>query len=247
MKTHALLRLGTLLIATAGTALAGQVTYTVDTGFQPTDNQTEISFPQFDPLLGNLNSIGFSLQGFANVLFTITNTGATKNMQYALTASVSLSLEDPTCAPLCLNTQMLDGVTPSTFSPSAPNGTTGPQGTLGPGASTGLESLTISTLPADPGPLACGSYGALCAFVSGSGTVLDIIDMADLTTLTSGGSSKSYSESASGRALLTVTYQYDGTSSAGVVDPTPEPFSMALCGLGLVGLSLAARKRGGRR
>lgn len=236
-----------MLIAIAGTAIAGQVTYTVDTGLKLTNNMTGVSFPQFDPLLGTLQSVDFSLQGFADIFFGVSNTDASQNVQYALTAEVSLSLRDPTCAPSCLVSQQLAYVDASTLSPSNPNGPAGPQGSLAPGSSTGFQSVALSTLPTDLGAIPCGTYGAFCGFFTGSGTVMDIIDMTDLTTLTASGGTYSYGESASGQGLLTIIYNFDSSSEAGTIDPTPEPFSMALCGIGLLGFSIALRKRKKKR
>jgi len=99
-------RFGRVALAVLGAAAwanAATISFNVGTGYQPTDNSTAINLPQFDPSLGTLTSVDFMLQGSAQILFKLDNTG-TKNMQFGIAAGVSIALENPTCSPNCPRT-----------------------------------------------------------------------------------------------------------------------------------------------
>jgi len=119
----------------------------------------------------------------------------------------------------------------------------GSEGTLAAGTSTGQQSLFPVSALLDSGSLDCGSNPGLCTMVTGTGTVLDIVDMTDTTTLSAGGSSKSFAESASGAGDVTIIYTYTPGVSVQQGDATPEPASVLLFGTGLLVMTGVWRKR----
>ncbi|WP_374265532.1 choice-of-anchor E domain-containing protein [Zoogloea sp.] len=215
------------LVAAAGSAQAATITTGDTYGLVNTNWVNPLSgLSQFDPTLGTLNSVKIELSGDIVQTLKAENTGNTADTLTPI-AGANLLFRHGTTT---LQTLALSNAG-AAFSATAFDGTSDFSGTSG----TDFGSLTAAgSLPAftytSAADLAAfigtGNLGAFNVRAEGNGT----IDSAN------GNLDSSIKTQA--RYNLTLTYDYTAP-----VTPIPEPTSMALVGLGALGLAAARRRK----
>jgi len=207
--------------ASASTISISQTSSFVVTG---TSSPVSINWQQFDPSLGQLTDVLFSISGSASGSFSLTN----------IDPEFAISLSNPrdrlrfifsgVGAPATITSPQ---TVLSTISPAMPF-------TVNPETSSTFTLTSPQTLTAvsDSSLLSAQSY------FTGVGTVASTVNQAPLLTQTTDGSSgtENYSNlSADGTVTLTYVYA------------VPEPPAIMLAGLGVMGIVFADRSRRLRR
>ncbi len=223
---------GAMLAASVAAASAAVVTTTPVTlsfGPQQTDFNTSMVFSQFDPSLyggASLNSVHITLSGTAtsaggSLICLIPGSGGTCDA--TLSSQITMTLSTVPAG-------VLSVVIPA-FSYSAPAFT----GTVSVPANTNTDSVTdVYCAIGVPG---CTMLApAVMSLFSGTGTItLDLFADGLVTTINNNGTAAG-SQPLDGSGSVTIYYDY-------IIADLPEPASLAILGLGTLGLVAMRRRR----
>ena len=204
---------------------------------QGTNWDETLSFSKFDPSLGTLNSISFSLTGEISARIGFENF-RTNSSTVTSTAAATITVKDPVSNVVLV--QVLPGntitdlLTGFDFSFNYA-GTSGRNYGYAPsdlvfltvGQNLGARTATATTNAV---------HGALSSFI-GLDNVLVPVSAVNLTTVTGTGGSINSTFDTDAGALLTLIYDY--TEGANV----PEPATSALAGIALLVLGAVCRRR----
>lgn len=215
------------LVAAAGSAQAGTIVLN-DTFGLTTTNWTNAlsSLSQFDSTLGTLNSVKIELSGDIVQALKAENTGTTADTLTPIAGANLLFRQGTTT----LQTLALSN-TGSSFSATAFDGNSDFAGTSGVDfgnltAAGSLPAFTYTSAADLAAFIGTGNLGAFNVRAVGAGFI--------------GSDNGNLDSSISTQARYNLTLTYDYTAP---VTPIPEPTSMALVGLGALGLAAARRRK----
>ena len=197
-------------------AFAGSITFSGS--FGPTTNPftTITNLSAFDPALGTLTSITFSISGQSSGTIAVTNNSSASS-NYDVTINANLRFQDP-------SNNILVSVLPFFEDPSFAVGAGATRSDSGTSGSSTNAATIFSGFTPYVGT--AHSPGTLAFSVRGSGSFgADGATPVSVTATTAGVGTDS------------VTYNFTAPSS------TPEPATITLFGSALVGLGFLARKR----
>jgi hypothetical protein len=208
-------------LALGGAAKANTILQSLDTGLRLTElDGAPLDLRLFDQTQGRLTGVTFDVVGRMTANGNVNNT-AHQAQTFAATEDEAFSFTD-NGGPLdpLLGTLNVDPSATQRYTRVAPN----VPNPFGP--------YDVSTTPAE-------ITGPLTAFERPHGGT-DPIDVFTLTgtTVRGGGGNVSAQINTKAEALIDVTYTYTPT-----VTPVPEPASLAIFGVGLVGLAVVHRRR----
>jgi PEP-CTERM motif len=211
----------------AGLGLSNLTNAAVITDFT-TPNSTQASFinghlllllPQFDSSLGTLTGASLQIEGISQPQLEVLNVGNITGTGHGTTTAIYA--------------------------------VTGPGvSSLSASISSGPQSVTVAAgnLASSP-PLSPIFFNPVVALsdlnaLTGLGTVAFDIEESQTTSGTTDtiGADLLYGGSASANFLLDIAYTYT-VGSIGGGDPIPEPFSLAVMGVGLLGIGVAKRRK----
>lgn len=219
------------LVAAAGGAHADVMTQSDSFGYQTTNWTYALGgLSQFDGSLGTLNSVIISLTGSINQSLVAENIGGSAD---ALTPVAGGTLRFRQGGSVVLN-QVLPTTSGTTFFATAFDGTDDKAGTSGVNFGILSASASNTVTLTDPADLA-GFIGA--GFLSNY----------DLRAIGNGmieSDNGNISQIIQTEAMASVTLSYEYTKAQNPdPQPVPEPASMALIGLGALGLAAVRRRK----
>ncbi|MDE2368642.1 MAG: PEP-CTERM sorting domain-containing protein [Burkholderiales bacterium] len=227
-----MLKIATALAATlvAFGAHAATVTFSFDNLQATTEINQNGSLGLFDSSLGTLTAIDLLLNGGMTTTLTLTNTAATAVRANA-TVEVDLSFASTIANLNTLlgnNAPELMLLATTGFQNYGASGSATASATFGPLTSTGIDDINSGLVLADFMAAGGGNFGISCASLSG-------------LTLVGGGGNLSSLQTSTAGCGATITYTY--TPAAQPPVNVPEPGSLALVGVALAGIALAARRK----
>ena len=216
-------------------------------------NAITVPFTQFDPSLGTLEAIDFSVDGSIVETVTFTNTNTASKTVQNVTLDATLDMQDPSgdTVTTAIPSYAVGNVTvPGTNAGPGNNNITVSTGDPGPSASTTevylLSSGTIFDIQPPPGNVNDAASIDVTPFIGTSGcSITDTCGTIDLF----GEGDASYGETAqpngvtgspAGTASGTFTLQYTYLATPIV---TPEPATLFLFGGALVAIGVAKRRK----
>lgn len=221
MKKHLI---ALALVVSAGAAQADVITQSDSYGYATTNwTHTLGTLNQFDSLLGTLNSITVTLYGAVNQTLSAENKGATAdNLTPVAGGDIRFRQGGST-----MLAQVLPTTTGTAFAASAYDGVSDFGGTSG---------INFGTLSADGTTVVTLSGAALTAFI-GTGTLtgFDVRAAGNGRIDSDNGNLLSDIQT---EAFAHIQLDYNYTRNA-----IPEPASMALVGLGMMGMMALRRRR----
>jgi PEP-CTERM motif len=215
------LLVGTLVVAGtgfAGTAFGGvnALCFTNSMSYQPTDwNGSSISLPQFDPSLGQLQSVTISLDSGLTTTLGITNRSSSSSLGQAKTI-LSLDFKNASLGGNVLDGK--DGSLSLNYSSAQYCYSLGAGSALTTGALSG-ESGWAQSVVTDP---------TILAGFEGRGKLNFLANTTTYTSIFNSGGNTAAAQHTSANLTSVVTYSY----VPGAPVAAPEPGSLALLGLG---------------
>jgi hypothetical protein len=197
---------------------------------------TALALQQFDPSLGTLNSISISLSAASFTSLTVSNSSPSAyGDPSSVWNDVEILLGNSTFD------QAVDALNPNYGSFALPDAwldVTSPHFSVANLASGDTESFSHANTAASGDPVVTSDITSGTIFSALQGTGIMNLDVYSVSTVDSGieyGATFSATENVTGSMTATVTYNYTA--------PTPEPSTLAVCGIGLFGLFMTMRRR----
>jgi hypothetical protein len=215
-----------VLIAVASPASAAVITHSAAIPSDQTDFSTTVSVPKFDPTLGTLLSVAFTLFGEVTGDLGVENRNRSNAVAVTSRLEATLTLFRPDGTTLVVtvpNQVFTDSL--ARYDRTLDFG--GTSGRTHAGIDASSSNSFASSLPFD------------LALFTGSGSI--VLPMtANGTSSYDGTSNISFQADSDANGLVTVAYTYRAAA-------VPEPMALSLFGVGLAGLGVAAHRRRRRR
>lgn len=217
-----------LFASALAVASANAATITYNSGTisdTPTNWSSSLGLQEFNPTLGTLNSITFTLNGDVSGSVKVENTGSSAaTVNSALAATLTLERPD--------TTQLVVVLPKATFTDSL----SAFDGTIDFGGTSGVTHSGISASTSQVSATLTDATDL--ALFKGTG-ILSLPAVAVGSSAANGGGNLVAQFISDAGASASVTYDY----TPGTPATTPEPSSMALMGLGLGAAGLIGRKK----